>query len=91
MELQWTSSGLSDLTRLYEFLASVNKGAAARIVQSLAKAPTRLLINPRLGEQLFEFAPREVRRIIVGQYEMRYELQGACITVLRLWHTREKR
>ena len=43
MELQWTRSGLSDLTRLYEFLAAVNKGAAARTVQSLAKAPTRLL------------------------------------------------
>lgn len=91
MELQWTSSGLSDLARLYEFLAAVNKGAAARTVQSLAKAPTCLLVNPRLGEQLFEFSPREVRRIIVGQYEMRYELQGECIYVLRLWHTRENR
>jgi plasmid stabilization system protein ParE len=91
MELQWTSSGLSDLARLYEFLAAVNKGAAARTVQSLVKAPTRLLVNPRLGEQLFEFSSREVRRIIVGQYEMRYELQGECIYVLRLWHTRKNR
>ena len=91
MELQWTRSGLSDLSRLYEFLAAVNKGAAARTVQSLAKAPTILLVNPRLGEQLFEFSPREVRRIIVGQYEMRYELQGESIYILRLWHTRENR
>ena len=91
MELQWTRSGLSDLSRLYEFLAAVNKGAAARTVQSLAKAPTRLLADPRLGEQLFEFSPREVRRIIVGKYEMRYELQGEYIYVLRLWHTRESR
>ncbi|WP_306547275.1 type II toxin-antitoxin system RelE/ParE family toxin [Desulfobulbus sp.] len=91
MELQWTRSGLSDLARLYEFLATVNKGAAARTVQSLTKAPTRLLLNPRMGEQLFEFLPREVRRIVVGQYGMRYELQGESSYVLRLWHTRENR
>ncbi|MBR7513475.1 type II toxin-antitoxin system RelE/ParE family toxin, partial [Mycobacterium tuberculosis] len=37
------------------------------------------------------FEPREVRRILVGQYEMRYEIQGDTIYVLRLWHTREDR
>jgi hypothetical protein len=28
--------------------------------------------NPRIGEKLEEFEPREVRRILVGHYEMRY-------------------
>jgi hypothetical protein len=50
-----------------------------------------LLEHPRLGEKLEEFKPREVRRILVGQYEMRYEIQGSTIYVLRLWHTRENR
>ena len=90
MELKWTSKGLSDLARLYNFLAPANKGAAARTVQSLTKAPALLLVNPRIGEQLFEFSPREVRRILVGQYEMRYEIQESTIYVLRLWHTREE-
>jgi plasmid stabilization system protein ParE len=92
MELKWTSKALSDLVRLYEFLAPVNKQAAARTVQALTTAPNEALLrNPRLGEQLFEFEPREVRRILVGQYEMRYEIQGEIIYVLRLWHTREER
>jgi plasmid stabilization system protein ParE len=91
MELKWTSKALSDLTRLYEFLASVNQPAAARAVQSVTKAPTALLINPRIGEQLFEFEPREIRRILVGNYELRYEIQESTIYVLRLWHTREHR
>ena len=91
MELKWTGKALSDLTRLYEFLVPVNQAAAAKAVQSLAKAPTRLLTNPRIGEQLFEFAPREVRRLVVGDYEIRYEIQGPIIYVLRLWHTREDR
>lgn len=91
MELKWTSKALSDLVRLYEFLAPVNKPAAARAVQALTKAPTVLLANPRIGEQLFQFEPREVRRILVQDYEIRYEIQGAIIYVLRLWHTREDR
>jgi plasmid stabilization system protein ParE len=91
MELKWTSKALSDLARLYEFLAPVNRLAAARAVQALVKAPTILLTNPRVGEQLFEFAPREVRRLLVGHYEMRYEIQDSIIYMLRLWHTREDR
>lgn len=34
---------------------------------------------------------REVRRIFAGEYEIRYELTGQTIYVLRLWHTKENR
>lgn len=91
MDLKWTSKALSDVARLYEFLGSANKPAAARIVQSLTAAPARLLVNPRIGEKLEEFEPREVRRILVGHYEIRYEIRESIIYVLRLWHTREDR
>lgn len=91
MELKWTSKAFSDLARLHEFLAPVNKLAAARAVQALVKAPTTLLTHPRIGEQLFQFEPREVRRLLVGRYELRYEICGEVIYVLRLWHTREDR
>ena len=67
------------------------KAAAARAVQALTRAPAVLLSNARIGEQLFQFERREVRRILVGQYEMRYEIQDDIIYVLRLWHTRESR
>lgn len=91
MELKWTSKALSDLVRLYEFLAPVNEPAAARTVQSLTAATSTLLNNPRIGEGLDEFEPREVRRILVGRYEMRYETKDLILYVLRLWHTREDR
>lgn len=71
MELRWTSKALSDLQRLHEFLALVNKAAAAHTVQSLTTAPVNLLANPRIGERLEEFDPREIRRILVGRYEIR--------------------
>ena len=91
MKINWTSKALSDLVRLYEFLAVKNKQAAAHTVQSLSAAPDRLLDQARIGEKLDEFDPREVRRIVIGRYEMRYEIQDSIIIVLRIWHTRENR
>ena len=91
MHLRWTARALSDLARLYDFLAPVNRQAAARTIQSLTRAPERLLAYPRLGETLEEFAPQEVRRLIIGHYELRYTIEQETITVLRLWHTRESR
>ena len=91
MKIQWTSKASSDLLRLHEHLRPVAPEAAARVVQQLAHAPDRLLDYPRLGEKLETFEPREVRRIIVGHYEMRYEIVSGTIFILRLWHCREYR
>jgi plasmid stabilization system protein ParE len=89
--LQWTANAYADLTRLYAFLEPFNQDVAARTVQSLSAAPEGLLANPRVGKRLEQFDPREVRRILVGQYELRYEVLEASVVVLRLWHTREDR
>jgi plasmid stabilization system protein ParE len=91
MRIEWSAKAVADLDRLFDFLAPVNRRAAARTVQSLVAAPARLLEHPRLGEKLEEFEPREVRRILVGKYELRYELRDTLIYVLRIWHTREDR
>jgi hypothetical protein len=60
-------------------------------VNQPAAAPTTLLTNPRIGERLEEFEPRDARRIHVGHYEMRYAIVESTIYLLRLWHTREDR
>jgi plasmid stabilization system protein ParE len=92
MRILWTAEARSDLVRLYEFLSPVNLRAAARAVRSLRAAPARLLRhNPRLGPRAEGFEPREVRRLFVGDYELRYEIQDAVIIIVRLWHTREDR
>ena len=91
MRIQWTGKASSDLVRLHEHLRPVAPDAAARVVQQLARAPDRLLDHPRIGEKLDTYAPREVRRIIVGNYQLRYELADATIFILRLWHCRENR
>ena len=91
MKIKWTSKASSDLVRLHEHLRPVAPDAAARVVQQLARAPDRLLDYPRIGEKLDAYAPREVRRIMVGNYELRYEIAEATIFILRLWHCRENR
>lgn len=78
-ELQWTSKALGDLARMYDFLAPVNPAAAAKAVQALTHAPERLLEHPKIGERLRSFAPREVRRLLVEQYEIRYEVAAPKI------------
>ena len=91
MKVQWTSRASSDLVRLYDHLRPGAPGAAARVVQQLARAPDRLLDFPRIGEKLDAYQPREVRRIIVGEYELRYEIAVGTIFILRLWRGRKDR
>ena len=91
MALRWTSKAQSDLVRLYEFLHPMHPPAAVRAVRSLLDAAKRIPARPRLGVRLQEFGSREVRRIIVGNYEMRYELTAADVYILRIFHTREDR
>ena len=91
MAINWSNKGLGDVARLYECLKPVNQAAAARVVQKLTHAPKRLLDHPRLGTQLDEFEGREVRRLLIGDYEMRYEILAGNIYILRVWHVRENR
>jgi plasmid stabilization system protein ParE len=92
MRIRWTEQARSDLVRLHEFLAPVDPRAAARIVRSLRQTPSRVLPdNPRLGARLPHFAPREVRRLFVDDYEVRYELRSDMIVLIGIWHTREDR
>ncbi len=92
MRIRWTVEARSDLVRLHEFLASANQQAAIRAVRRLRSAPARLLQNnPRLGSRLTQFDPREVRRIFVVDYEIRYEIRDDTLIIANLWHTRKAR
>ncbi len=91
MALRWTTSARADLARLHEFLEPVNPRAAALAVRQLVAGAKRIPARPRLGQRLRGFAGREVRRILIGDYEIRYELAGRDMFVLRIFHTREDR
>lgn len=91
MNIHWTEKAAGDVTRLHGFLAPYNPVVATRNVQALVAAPERLMAFPRIGESLTQYDPREVRRLLIGDYEMRYEIAGDSIYILRIWHNREQR
>jgi plasmid stabilization system protein ParE len=91
VKVAWTEKAVDDLARLHEFLAPANARAAAAAIRSLVRAGGRLAELPRIGEKLDRYEPREVRRLIVASYELRYEVKGAEVIVLRVWHARERR
>jgi plasmid stabilization system protein ParE len=91
VRLIWTGKALDDLARLHAFLAGVNPQAAAAVLRRLKTAPRLLQAQPRLGAALHEYEPREVRRLFIDDYELRYEVKADALWLLRLWHTREDR
>lgn len=91
MKFEWTVPARDDVIRLYHFLAEKNEQAAANVVLSLVNSPATLLLNPRRGEVVADYEPREVRRCIIGSYEMHYELKNDLLIILRIWHQREER
>lgn len=91
MTLKWTTNAERDLVRLHAFLAPVNPRAAAQVAQQLVASAEQLLTYPQLGVQLDQFTPRDVRRMIIEDYELRYEITENAIYILRIWHDRENR
>jgi plasmid stabilization system protein ParE len=91
MQVKWSQVAVGDLGRLHEFLRIASPPAAKAVVDRLKQAPRMLQAQPQMGKPLTEFEPREVRRIVVGDYEMRYEVQAETIFILRIWHSRENR
>jgi plasmid stabilization system protein ParE len=89
--LRWTASAYADLRRIHEFLAPVDAAAAVRSVRAIVARARRIPAQPRLGERLAGFADREVRRVIVQRYELRYSIENTHIYSLRVFHTREDR
>lgn len=87
MALRWTHSARSDLVRLHEFLHPVNVLAAVRVVRQIVAGVKRIPTHPRLSSRLAEFEPREVRRAVIGDYEIR----DTDIFILRIVHVREDR
>lgn len=91
MQLHWTERAYADLKRLHDFQAERDPLSAAIWAERLANAPCKLLLQPRQGVRVKAYAPREVRRLLVGPYEVHYQIVREDIFVLALWHTRELR
>ena len=92
MRIVWSADARRDLERVHDFLAPKNRPAADRTVMLLMRAPLRLIELPRMGARVETFPDQDVRRIVIAHdYEIRYEIIGSMILVLRIFHAREDR
>ena len=91
MRVTWTNAARADLRRVHGFLAPKNPKAAAAAMDALTEAPHRLLLQPHIGQRIETISGREARRILVGDYELRYYILGEEIRIARIFHTREDR
>lgn len=91
MRIRWSQQASDDVGRLHAFAASFSPEAGAGVARMLIAAPNVLLDHPRLGERIHRHDDPEVRRLIVGDYELRYVLEDDIIHIVRIWHCREDR
>lgn len=91
MKIRWSRQASDDVGRLYDFMAGFSPEAGARVARMLLEAPNVLLDHPRFGERIPIDNELEVRRMIVGDYEIRYALHADVIHIVRIWHCKEDR
>jgi plasmid stabilization system protein ParE len=91
VKVRWSAVAIDDLDRFRTFLASVNPDAAMRTARSLRRAARRLSSYPNLGEELGFIKGHMLRRLVVGSYEIWYEVEPGSIMIHRVWNTRQHR
>jgi len=89
MQLRFTRSATRDLTRLRDFIARHDPGAAARVSKRLGRLIRLLQDQPALGQAVEELV--DTRDLVAGDYVVRYTVRGDHVVVLRIWHGREQR
>lgn len=85
MEIIWTPQAEQDRDDIWEYIASENPVAAARIDGLFSEAAATLLIHPKVGKPgvvkgTRELTPHESYRLV-------YEIDGDVIWILTLVHT----
>jgi len=90
--LIWTPPALSDVQRLYRFLANKNPDAAKRAVTAIRQGVRILVSQPKVG-RVIDDLPEEFREwpIDFGSsgYIVRYRIEADMVVVLAVWHQRE--
>lgn len=88
----WSDSALDRVTEFLDFIAEDNPPAARRIVQDLFDRVQALADHPYLGRRLLEGIDPSLRRIVIGNYIVVYEVLEArgTISIVAARHHRQK-
>lgn len=90
--LKWSPEAVSDVQRLYRFLASKNPAAATRAVQAI-RASVRILAEQPEAGWLTERSDMELREWLINfgrdGYIALYRFDGDAVVILAVRHGRE--
>ena len=95
MKLVFTELARQDLSRLRDFIAEHNPGAAQRAAARIKAAAILISQQPRMGRVVRTSAGsnRDVRELSVAfgasGYLIRYQILQSEVRILRIWHARE--
>jgi plasmid stabilization system protein ParE len=91
MMIKWSNEASDDLVRLHYFLAGKSQRAADEAIRRIIAGSLALENYARRGQIMEKYLPREVRRLLVADYELRYEIQEDAVYVVPVFHMREER
>jgi len=92
MRISYSPESIEDLRRLREFIEIKNPRAAQKMAASILKGIRQLKSFPYMGVEVPRAPnPEMIRDLIIGNYIVRYLVNGKKIYVLRIWHHKEKR
>ncbi len=90
--LIWTPAALTDVQRLYRFLALKNPHAARRAAATIRETAGLLAAQPQIGRPAEDVAPG-FRELLIGfgetGYVALYRFDGETVAVLAVRHQKE--
>jgi plasmid stabilization system protein ParE len=75
--------------RIFDFYEQRNPRYAVEAIDFIEKAVELPLLFPSAGRKVRRMS--NVREIVAGDFLLRYEATDDTVTILRVWHGREKR
>lgn len=91
MDIYWTTKAQGDLERIHRFALQYSRQHANEVIERLISGSFELARNPAIGIVQTRYEPREVRKIVLSDYEIHYEVKNNNIFIVDLWHTKEDR
>lgn len=90
--VKWSRAALTDVARLYEFLAPKSRDAAKRAIKAIRQGVKGLGKHPEIGRPVEEL-PSEFREWVIefgsGAYIALYHYDGKEVVILAVRHGRE--
>ncbi|EDC6161129.1 type II toxin-antitoxin system RelE/ParE family toxin [Salmonella enterica subsp. enterica serovar Newport] len=93
MIVRWTHKAQQDLARVYNFSLQHSRRRANKVADRLTTAADGLQFAPYIGVHLELYEPEEVRKLVIDDYEIHYQIDEPknTIYIVDLWHVREDR